>query len=264
MYANVHYYLNAHFIYLVAKMNTAILSPDKDPMGAALLEYHQTRKAPAIRVFSSMFDEDQLDVPYLFRSYEEMPAIEQKALQMAHEHGGHVLDVGAGAGSHSLYLQDKVSVTAIDISPLGQKVMVERGVRDARCINVYDFRLEGSFDTILLLMNGTGIIGNMMNISYFFSRMRTLLAHGGQILVDSSDLKYLYDGDESGWNFEERNTYYGQLDYQLQYKEVKGDRFDWLFLDFNTLRLVAAANGFKCEKIMDGPHYDYLARIALK
>ena len=245
-------------------MNTAILSPDKDPMGAALLEYHQTRKAPAIRVFSSMFDEDQLDVPYLFRSYEEMPAIEQKALQMAHEHGGHVLDVGAGAGSHSLYLQDKVSVTAIDISPLGQKVMVERGVRDARCINVYDFRLEGSFDTILLLMNGTGIIGNMMNISYFFSRMRTLLAHGGQILVDSSDLKYLYDGDESGWNFEERNTYYGQLDYQLQYKEVKGDRFDWLFLDFNTLRLVAAANGFKCEKIMDGPHYDYLARLALK
>lgn len=242
-------------------MNTAVLSPQRDPMGTAILEFQETHKASSLRVLSSMFDEDKIDVPYLFRSVEQMPLIERTALEMAR---GHVLDVGAGAGCHTLALQDKLDVTAIDISPLSLRVMQERGVRDARCINLFDFRLEGQYDTILLLMNGTGVIGDMMNMSYFFSRMRTLLAHGGQILIDSSDLKYLYENSDGTYDIDPEDGYYGQVDYQMVYKGVKGDSFEWLYVDFNTLRLVAAANGFKCEKIIDGHHYDYLARITLK
>ena len=245
-------------------MNTTTLNPTRDPMGSALLDYQLTGKASKLRVFSSVLDEDEIEVQYLFRTQKEMPVVERKALELAREHGGHVLDVGAGAGCHALALQDKLDVTAIDISSLSQRVMKERGVRDARCINLYDFRLEGSFDTILLLMNGTGIIGDMMNMSYFFLRMRNLLAHGGQILIDSSDLKYLYQEEDGTYNFEGKEGYYGQIDYQMEYKDVKGDSFDWLYVDFETLRIIAAANGFKCEKVVDGPHFDYLARLSLK
>jgi len=242
-------------------MNTATLNPQKDPMGTAMYDFLLTGKAARLRVLSSMFDEDEIDVRYLFRTEEQMPKLERKALELAR---GHVLDVGAGTGCHALALQDRMPVTAIDISQLSQRVMQKRGVIDARCINLYDFRLEGTYDTILMLMNGTGIIGTMQNMSSFFARMRTLLAHDGQILIDSSDLKYLYEDEDGSCDIDIYGDYYGEVDYSMVYRDVKGEPFDWLYVDFNTLRAVAMANGFRCEQVMAGDHYDYLARLTIR
>lgn len=245
-------------------MNISTLKPQHDPMGSAMLDYLKTGKAAQLRVLSPMFEDDTIDVSYLFRTPAQMPKLERKALELAR---GHVLDVGAGTGCHALALQEKMEVTAIDVSPLSLQVMKQRGVHDARCINLFDFRLEGTYDTILLLMNGTGIIGNMRNMSTFFARMRTLLAHDGQILMDSSDLKYLYEDEEGevmpfGTSIYER--YYGEIDYSMAYRDVKGESFEWLYVDFQTLHMVAEANGFRCEQVMAGDHYDYLARLTLK
>lgn len=242
-------------------MNTATLNPQKDPMGTAMYDFLLTGKSARLRVLSSMFDEDEIDVRYLFRTEEQMPKLERKALELAR---GHVLDVGAGTGCHALALQDRMPVTAIDISQLSQQVMQKRGVLDARCINLYDFRLEGTYDTILMLMNGTGIIGTMQNMSSFFARMRTLLAHDGQILIDSSDLKYLYEDEDGSCDIDIYGDYYGEVDYSMVYRDVKGEPFDWLYVDFNTLRAVAMANGFRCEQVMAGDHYDYLARLTIR
>jgi len=242
-------------------MNTATLNPQKDPMGTAMYDFLLTGKAARLRVLSSMFDEDEIDVRYLFRTEEQMPKLERKALELAR---GHVLDVGAGTGCHALALQDRMPVTAIDISQLSQRVMQKRGVIDARCINLYDFRLEGTYDTILMLMNGTGIIGTMQNMSSFIARMRTLLAHDGQILIDSSDLKYLYEDEDGSCDIDIYGDYYGEVDYSMVYRDVKGEPFDWLYVDFNTLRAVAMANGFRCEQVMAGDHYDYLARLTIR
>lgn len=242
-------------------MKTATLNPNSDPMGTALLEYQQKGKAGQLKVLSSMFDDDSIDVPYLFRSVDQMPRLEQKALELSY---GHVLDVGAGSGCHALALQKRTPVTAIDISPLSTQVMKERGVYDARCINLFDFRLEGSYDTILLLMNGTGIIGNIMNIPMFFARMRNLLAHGGQVLIDSSDLRYLYEQEDGTYDINPADGYYGQVDYQMEYKQTKGEPFDWLYLDFDRLKTHARNFGFNCEIVMKGDHYDYLAKLTLK
>jgi len=243
-------------------MNISTISPQKDPMGAAILDYQKNGTAVKLRVLSTMFDEDSIDVPYLFRTIEEMPPLEQKALELAR---GRVLDVGAGAGCHTLPLQKRrLSVTAIDISSLSVEAMKMRGVRDARCINLFDFRLEGNYDTILMLMNGTGVVGSLLNMSTFFARMRSLLAHGGQILIDSSDLRYLYEDEDGNVLIDAGDGYYGQVDYQMAYGSIKGDPFDWLYLDFRTLHMMAVANGFKCELVMEGEHYDYLACLTLK
>ncbi len=231
-------------------------------MGAAILAYQQTGKAGKIRVLSTMFDDDEIDVPYLFRNEEQMPPLEQQALHLAK---GRVLDVGAGAGCHTLTLQAKgMQVTAVDVSPLSVEAMQLRGVNDARCINLFDERLTGPFDTILLLMNGTGIVGHLKNMPEFFARMRSLLAQEGQILVDSSDLKYLYENEDGTYDIDPQGPYYGQIDYQMVYRKVKGDSFDWLYVDFETLRMLAGLNGFDCEKVADGAHYDYLARLTRK
>ena len=236
-----------------------LLSPDKDPMGAAIAEYHRTGRANTLRVFSSQFDEDEIPVEQLFRTFEEMPPIEQEALQLAQ---GRILDVGAGSGCHALALQDmSKEVTAIDISELSVKVMNERGVKDARAVDLYDERMTETFDTILLLMNGSGIIGNIEGMERFFLRMKQLLNPRGCIYMDSSDLKYLFEEEDGSYLIDIAGDYYGLVDFQMQYKQVKGAPFDWLYIDFDTLSYYAKQYGFTAQIVCEGDHYDYLAKL---
>ncbi len=239
-----------------------LLPQHKDPMGTAIAEYHRTGRAGTLRVFSSQFDEDEIPVAQLFRSLDEMPSIEQRALAMAR---GKVLDVGAGSGCHALALQAMgKKVTAIDISELSVEVMRQRGVEDARAIDLYDEHFVEQYDTILLLMNGSGIIGNMEGMERFFLRMKQLLKPNGCIYMDSSDLKYLFEEEDGSYLIDMAGDYYGLVDFQMQYKQVKGDSFDWLYIDFDTLSYYAEQYGFLAELVSLGEHYDYLAALKMK
>ena len=140
--------------------------------------------------------------------------------------------------------------------------MKERGL-DARQINLYDESFDEKFDTVLMLMNGTGIIGTLENMPVFFDRIRSLLRPGGSLLIDSSDLRYLYEEEDGSLMIDLADDYYGLLDYQMQYEDVLGEPFDWLYVDFDTLAFYAEENGFKAELAAEGEHYDYLARLTL-
>ena len=239
---------------------TTLLNPCGDPMGAAILDYYKNGHASTLVVKSSMFDDDEIPVADLFREFGQMPALERAALQFAE---GRTLDVGAGAGCHSLALMNMgKDVTAIDISPLSVAVMKERGV-DARQVDFYDESFTEKFDTILLLMNGTGIMGNLDNARRFFASLKRLLNPGGCVYVDSSDLRYLFEEEDGSLMIDLADDYYGLLDYQMQYKDVVGEPFDWLYLDFNTLAYYAENNGFNAEVVAEGEHYDYLARLTV-
>lgn len=230
-------------------------------MGAAIADYYHHKKADRLRVFSSQFDEDEIPVKQLFRPFGLMPVLEQTALQLA---TGKILDVGAGSGCHALALQESgKEVCAIDISPLSVDVMTKQGVKNAYWVNLFDEKFQETFDTILMLMNGSGIIGRIENMPQFFQRMKQLLNPGGCILMDSSDLKYLYEEEDGSFLMDIAGDYYGQIDFQMQYKEIKGEPFDWLYIDFQTLKLYASANGFKAERIKNGKHYDYLVKLTV-
>lgn len=231
---------------------------DKDPMGAAIRDYYLKGKASRLRVFSPDFDEDEMPVPTLFRNFKEMSPLEQKALELAK---GKILDVGAGSGCHSLSLQEMgKNVVAIDISPLSVQTMKDRGVKVVKEINF--FQIEGEFfDTILMLMNGAGIIGKIDKLPFFFSHIKSLLAPDGILLLDSSDLRYLYEEEDGSFMIDLNDNYYGEMEFYMQYKDIKGDQFPWLYIDFNTLQMYAEENGFKAELILLGDHYDYLAKI---
>ena len=237
-----------------------VLTPEKDPMGAAILEYAQrgnTKKQ--LKVLSSMFEDDVMDVAHLFRDRSLMPAIEQEALLLAH---GRTLDVGAGAGCHALELQRMgLDVTAIDISPFSCQAMKMRGINKVECINLFDQRLAGKYHTILLLMNGTGIAGKLCHLPRLLIRLKELMEEGGQILVDSSDLRYVYEDEDGNMDWDPADGYYGEVDYQMVYDGVKGESFDWLYVDFPLLKTIAGQNGLKAELISEGTHYDYLARL---
>ena len=239
-------------------MDNSVLKSSGDPMGAAIYDYYKNGTAGTLRVFSSQFDEDEIPVEDLFRSLHDMPELEQVALETA---SGRILDVGAGSGCHSIALTSMgKDVMAIDISPLSVEVMLERGVH-ARQVNFYDKAFDQKFDTVLMLMNGTGIVGTLDMMPVFFDRIRQLLTPGGSLLIDSSDLRYLYEEEDGSMMIDLAGDYYGQIDYQMQYKNVLGEPFDWLYVDFNTLSYYAEEAGFKAELIYEGEHYDYLARI---
>jgi len=223
----------------------------------------QTNNSPEdIITETTISEEDEMSVDYLFRSYTEMPKLEQKALQLAF---GKTLDVGCGAGSHSLSLQNdrNLDVTSIDISEKAIATCKLRGVKNAKVQNILDFEGE-KFDTIILLMNGVGIFGKLDNCNKYLSKLKSLLNPDGQILLDSSDIIYMFDEDEDGGKWiPSNNDYYGELVFNISYKGEKEEPFDWLYLDYNTLQNAAIANGLKCELILEGEHYDYLAKLSI-
>ena len=228
-----------------------------DPMGRAIADYHKSNKASRLRVFSPMFEEDEIPLTTLFRNYESMPEIERKALDMAK---GRVLDVGAGAGCHSLVLQGRgLDVTAIDISPLSVETMKERGVK--KVFEQDFFTLEGQFDTILMLMNGIGIVGTLERMPEFFKQLDKILAPGGQVLCDSSDISYVFEDEEGMIDIPNEMNYYGEHSFQMQYKDTIGEPFNWLYIDADTLKQKADRCGYAVEVVAEGEHYDYLARI---
>ena len=243
------------------------MTSNHDPMGAAIADFWQKGIAGRLRVFSPDFDEDEMPVADLFRTFDRMPRLEQAALSLA---AGRTLDVGAGAGCHSLALQDRgIDVTAIDISPLSVETMRAQGVLHA--LEQDFWTVSETFDTILMLMNGIGIVGTLDALPRFFSHIDRILAPGGQLLVDSSDVRYVYE-DEDGTLFlqpspegylvfPDTGRYYGEYLYHMQYKRIRGEQFRWLYIDFHTLAAAAERAGFRAELIQEGEHYDYLARI---
>ena len=231
-----------------------------DLFGKAILDY-QTQNAPEPLITStSISDEDEMDVAYLFRSYDMMPKIEQKALQLSY---GKVLDIGCGAGSHALSLQNdrNLTVKAIDISENAIKACELRGLENTEVTSILDLETDEKYDTILLLMNGTGIFETLEKSSLYFQKLKSLLAEKGQILIDSSDLIYMFDDDEDGGKWIPSNGYYGELTFTVRYKGETELPFPWLYMDYNTLQNAAFANGLQCELISEGEHFDYLAKL---
>lgn len=231
----------------------------KDLFGKAILDYQTNNSPENIITETTISEEDEMSIAYLFRTFKEMPLIEQKALTLAK---GKILDVGCGAGSHSLYLQNEknLNCTAIDISANAVKACKLRGLKNTLVQDILTFENE-TFDSIILLMNGTGIFGTLKNTSKFLQKLKSLLNPGGQILIDSSDIIYMFDQDEDGAYEVPAGNYYGELEFTISYKGEKEDSFPWLYLDYNTLQNAAIDNGLQCELILEGEHYDYLARL---
>ena len=232
----------------------------KDLMGRAIWDYYYQENPEDLQTETSISELDDLPVSYLFRTYKEMNALEQKALDLS---SGKVLDVGAGAGSHSLYLQNekKLKVTALDISPKSIEICKARGLGQSICEDFLHFSDSG-YDTILLLMNGTGVFQSLTKIDQYLQKLKTLVAENGQILIDSTDILYMYDQDEDGGVLVPATGYYGELDYYLHYKGESEEPMKWLYLDFDTLKNAAQANGFKIQKVLQVED-SYLAQLTL-
>ncbi len=230
-----------------------------DPIGDAIIDYASNRKPLDIIVSSDLCDDDIIPVEVLFRTYKEMPDIEKRALTLCK---GNVLDVGAGAGIHCHELIKKGhKVTAIDSSIGAVTYLKESGINVIHS-SFEKFESTEKFDTILMLMNGIGIAGRLSNLEKTLLKAKKLLNSRGQIIFDSSDVKYLYE-DEDGALWIDLNTeYYGNFKFQMHYKKTTGDWFQWLYVDYDTMHDIATKIGFKCKRVMEQDNH-YLAHLSL-
>lgn len=231
---------------------------NKDVFGLAIKEYFLTEDDTIeIEVFSDLAGDEQIPVPYFFREWEEMPLMEQKAIELC---TGKILDVGACAGVHSLVLQERgFDVTALEKSNLACDVLEERGVENIIEQDFYDYKTD-KYDTVLLLMNGIGLAGRLENLHTFLFHCKSLVAENGKILLDSSDIIYMFEDEDGSYVIDLNGDYYGNMNYTIAYQEAQAN-FDWLYLSFDLLQDACKQCGLVAKKIMDGEHYDYLAEI---
>ena len=231
-----------------------------DPIGRAIADYFETGEAPDIQIRTNYTVGETMPASVFFRSEEELPDIETAAMRLCR---GKVLDVGAAAGRHALALQNRgLEVVALEKSILAAKVMQQRGVKNVVCEDVFNFDDKG-FDTIIVLMNGTGIGQTLEGLKNLLLHLKTLLNPNGQILMDSSDIRYLFEDDDGSiWIDIASNTYLGEMEYELTYKNNLTS-FKWLFVDYDTFSDIAREVGLIPSMITEGDHYDYLAGLTL-
>ena len=230
----------------------------KDVFGTAILDYQLGNYSEDLVTSTSISEADSLPLTYLFRNHSEMPSLEQTALKLSK---GTILDIGCGAGSHSLYLKSKgLDVKSIDISVGAIEACRLRGLNQAHVLDVMDE--TDSFDTLLLLMNGSGVFQSLAHAPFVLSHLKTLIYPNGQILIDSSDIKYMYEDEDGRYWMDATKDYYGELDYTVRYKNQEAT-FRWMYLDFENLKIACEQVGLLCELIEEGPHFDFLAKITL-
>ena len=226
-----------------------------DIFGTALQDQFIKGTTDILWLHNSYDQPEEMPVDVFFRDQQDMPELELKALELCR---GSILDVGAGAGSHALLLQQmKKEVTALDISPKAVGIMKQRGIKKA--IEQDIFTLDNiQYDTLLFLMNGIGVTGTITGFKDFLARAKSHLRKNGQLLFDSSDIAYLYQEIELP-----ENKYYGEVAYQYEYQNIKGNWFNWLYIDQKTLSTLAHECGWNCKIIIEDEYDQYLAQLTV-
>ncbi len=235
-----------------------MMTMHRDVYGEALDDYfvHQEEKFPLV-LHTSYGDRDEMPVEIFFREPDDFPELEFIGLSLC---DGRVLDVGAGVGSHSLYLQEKgFEVDALELSQTACHIMQQRGVQHIICENFYKF--EGQkYDTLLLLMNGIGLAGDVDGFRKLLQHSKELLTENGQLIFDSSDISYLY----KDYNIKKPAHYFGEIQYQYEYKGKKGNLFKWLYLDQDLLIKISHEMGWVVQILYEDENDQYLVRMELK
>ena len=228
---------------------------NRDVYGEALYDFQELGelKEPLL-LHSSYGDIEEMPVEVFFREEDDIPDLEYIALSLC---DGKVLDVGAGAGVHALYLQSKgFDVDAMEISETACKIMEKRGVKNVIHADFFKFK-EKKYDTLLFLMNGIGISGTIEGFRELLIHSKELLTERGQLLFDSSNISYLYDE----YRIQRPDHYFGEINFQYEYKGNMGQPFQWLYIDQQTLIKIAHEENWVVQVLFEDDNDQYLVRM---
>jgi len=225
----------------------------RDVFGQALLDFYYDRFKGPLLLHNEYGEPEIIPVESYFRGYDEYTDLEIFALDQT---TGKTLDIGAATGRHALYLQNKgIDITAMDVSPLCGQLMKVQGINNVMIMDILDYEGE-LFDTVFMLMNGIGIVGDLGGLKNLLTHLKNIIKPGGQLIFDSSDISYLYEGIKKP-----THKYYGQLKFHYEYNGLEDDPFKWLYVDQAKLIEVARACEWNCMVVYEDDSDTYLARL---
>ena len=207
----------------------------------------------------------EIDATMYFAPYDEWPEYEREAMLEAR---GRVLDVGLGAGRHSLWLQEKGhEVVGIDVSPLAVEVSKLRGVRDARVMDATDMDFpDDHFDTALLMGANLGIVGDVPVIQKVLSSLDRVTKPDATIIGSTRDP--LKTENPAHLAYHEMNRRRGEppgfVRIRVNFRGVKGEWFDFLMMGEELLAEVLEPTNWKVSKIYSSGKADYIAILSKK
>jgi SAM-dependent methyltransferase len=199
---------------------------------------------------------------FYFTEYDEWPAHEREAMSYVR---GRVLDIGCGAGRHSLYLQRRGhDVLGIDISPLAIEVCRQRGLREARVMSITQASSRlGVFDTILMLGNNFGLFGSFKRARWLLARFRGMTSREGRIIAESND-PYGTDVPEHLAYHEfnrERRRMPGQVRIRVRYRRYVTPWFDYLMVSQEEMQKILKGTGWQVNRFIESSGSTYIAVI---
>ena len=158
-----------------------------DAYGQMIMAYYQTGEGVEIVERSDGFISAGAGPAIYFQEYPDWPDSLKEAL--SHTRGNSVLDIGCGAGRHSLYLQSEgYDVTGIDLSPLAIEVCKARGLKTAVVMSISSIsHALGIFDTIIMQGNNFGLFANKRRAKWLLKRFVGMTSPEAIIIVQTLD-----------------------------------------------------------------------------
>jgi 2-polyprenyl-3-methyl-5-hydroxy-6-metoxy-1,4-benzoquinol methylase len=231
--------------------------------GKSLLDYYMGNRKSEIILRRDDGFETVMPISVFFRSQTEFLPGEIEAIDQSE---GYVLDIGAGSGIHSHLLQSRgLKVTAIDIDTNAVNIMIDNGIKDARCADVMQFE-GGPFDTLLMLGHGIGMTENIQGFNLFLDHAVNLIGNNGQLLMNSVDVRQTEDPVHLKYHQANKinGRYVGEIRQQFEYKGERGSFFRWLHIDPQTLEKRSATKNWETEILYQDKSGEYLARLTYK
>ena len=218
-----------------------------------------------------VFEIDERDDGYIeastspkmyFSDYEDWPQHEKKAMEYVK---GRVLDIGCGAGRHSLYLQKKgLDVLGIDNSPLAIKVCKLRGLKKAKIMSIEDIDFKPkSFDTIIMMGNNFGLFGSFQKARSLLKRFHKITSDDGLIVAETRD-PYKTDNPahlEYHKLNRKRGRMGGQVRIRVRFEKYATPWFDYLFVSKEEMDEILKGTGWKVKQYIDSGNALYIAII---
>jgi len=237
--------------------------PAKDLFGQSFLDFYEGKKHPSQIERDDGHTDDHIIAQY-FNGYEDFPEAERKALRHAK---GRVLDIGVGAGRHSLYLQGKgLDVTGIDISEKALEVCRRRGVKRLLKMSACDLMFgEDSFDTAIAFCNNFGLCGSMRGVEGMMVRLHRIISDDGVFLAES--INPIDTNMRAHLRYHKKNIARGrppgQVRLRIKYRGETGAWFGLLMVTPEEMRQICDRTGWRISRAYTGtPMYVYVLKKA--
>jgi len=239
------------------------LKPEEDAFGQEIWACYKGEEAfEIVERDDGYFNASPKGPGLYFLEYEDWDPIDRKSMEYVK---GRVLDIGCGAGRHSLYLQKMgLSVLGIDSSPLAIEVCKLRGLKQARVMPIEELNFKpNSFDTVIMLGSNFGLFGSFEKAKRILKKLHKMTSENGLIIASTRDTYKTDIADHLEYHKrnKEKGRMPGQLKVRIRFRKCVGKWFDYLIVSKKEMEEILKGTGWKIKEFIDSDDSAYIAAI---